>query len=1092
MRSLFLILFLFLFCASTLFSQTTNHVVISEVLINGIYETDATSNDEFIEIYNPTENAIDVSGWTIDYRSTGGTISNKYTFPTGAIIQPHKYYLFGGGGVANKDNPTPSSTLGLSNTAAAILLRTSSGVTIDALGWGGSNATFAEGTAPNVTSEGVSLERKAISSSTPTSMAMGGSDEQEGNGYDSNNNSIDFVTRSTPQPQNSLSPAEPPIVTGGSGSGTAIIVPSVVQANTTTTFSLKIIGDGTNTLDSLIIIVPAGWNWPRTTTAVTLSGTGLASSSRTVSGDTLFIGPTAVTKNDSGIVSIINLQSPDAAGTGVFIVKTGSQRNPPLAIALPTRITVTKVIPIINVHINDAQGVPAPPYQNGATVTVSGIITADLTSTRTDVFVQDATAGISIYQPVRFFNYQMGDSVTVTGTITQFRGLTEILLDSAKYILHARSRLVPQPLLLTARDVNATFNTDTYTEPNEGRLVRINGVTYNAANSTITDATGTTGAFISTSFIAPNGMFDLIGIIKQYAPGTPAPPPPYKSDYEIVPRTQADIILHPGPAITSLPKETNIKPDEVTLVWTTSTPSSSFIRFGATTPYSDSIGKSESVSQHSLAIRGLTAGTIYHYQVGSGDASGINSTGDALFSTASPAASSGTINVYFNRSVDGSVASGEQATVSNLALKFIDRINAAKYSIDVCLYSLSKSVGTSVATALVAAKLRGVRVRVIGEQDNIAIQEPWGTLMQNGIQVIDDAFDGTLSSQGLMHNKFAIFDYRDRFSASDDWVWTGSWNATDSGTDQDSQNALEIQDQALAGAYTVEFNEMWGSDGDLPNRSTSRFGLRKLDNTPHRFSINNVPVELHFSPSDRTTSKIIETVNSAQASVNCALLTFTRDDIAQALIAKKNAGKRVRILMDNSSDQGSVFSTLTNAGIDVRLKGQPYGLLHHKYAVVDAENSGLAAAVITGSHNWSSSAENSNNENTLIIQSKRITNLFLQEFKARYLEAGGKDNIVLGIEQMQEVPPKQYSLFQNFPNPFNPQTQIILDLPDRSMVELKVFDLLGREVAQLVHEEMSAGSYVISFNASQLASGVYYAHVKAGSFVGVRKMVLVR
>ena len=151
------------------------------------------------------------------------------------------------------------------------------------------------------------------------------------------------------------------------------------------------------------------------------------------------------------------------------------------------------------------------------------------------------------------------------------------------------------------------------------------------------------------------------------------------------------------------------------------------------------------------------------------------------------------------------------------------------------------------------------------------------------------------------------------------------------GNTDDAQNIIEIQDKALVNAYTIEFNEMWGSNTDTPNALNSKFGAHKLDNTPHYFIINNVPVELYFSPSDGTTNKIIKTLNKATGSIDFGILTFTRTDIANLLIAKKKAGIKIHGVMDNKIDQGCVFDALVASGLDVHLKGIAIaGLLHHK------------------------------------------------------------------------------------------------------------------------------------------------------------------
>jgi hypothetical protein len=85
-----------------------------------------------------------------------------------------------------------------------------------------------------------------------------------------------------------------------------------------------------------------------------------------------------------------------------------------------------------------------------------------------------------------------------------------------------------------------------------------------------------------------------------------------------------------------------------------------------------------------------------------------------------------------------------------------------------------------------------------------------------------------------------------------------------------------------------------------------------------------------------------------------------------------------------------------------------------------------------------------------------------------------------------------YSLSNNYPNPFNPSTKITYSIPERENVSLKVFDLLGSEVVELVKGEIETGTYDINFNASNLPSGVYFYRLQAGSFVQTRKMILLK
>jgi hypothetical protein len=88
--------------------------------------------------------------------------------------------------------------------------------------------------------------------------------------------------------------------------------------------------------------------------------------------------------------------------------------------------------------------------------------------------------------------------------------------------------------------------------------------------------------------------------------------------------------------------------------------------------------------------------------------------------------------------------------------------------------------------------------------------------------------------------------------------------------------------------------------------------------------------------------------------------------------------------------------------------------------------------------------------------------------------------------------PLTFVLKQNYPNPFNPTTKISYTIPERSNVSLKIFNLLGSEVVELVKGEVEAGSYIIEFNASALPSGIYFYRLQAGSFVETKKMILLK
>ena len=95
------------------------------------------------------------------------------------------------------------------------------------------------------------------------------------------------------------------------------------------------------------------------------------------------------------------------------------------------------------------------------------------------------------------------------------------------------------------------------------------------------------------------------------------------------------------------------------------------------------------------------------------------------------------------------------------------------------------------------------------------------------------------------------------------------------------------------------------------------------------------------------------------------------------------------------------------------------------------------------------------------------------------------------VEQ-QEGLANSFSLAQNYPNPFNPTTTIQYSILEASHVSLKVFDVLGKEVAVLVNQEQTAGIYTSNFDASNLTSGIYFYTLKANNFTATKKLMLVK
>ena len=100
-------------------------------------------------------------------------------------------------------------------------------------------------------------------------------------------------------------------------------------------------------------------------------------------------------------------------------------------------------------------------------------------------------------------------------------------------------------------------------------------------------------------------------------------------------------------------------------------------------------------------------------------------------------------------------------------------------------------------------------------------------------------------------------------------------------------------------------------------------------------------------------------------------------------------------------------------------------------------------------------------------------------------------NLVSNVAETDFIP-SEYQLSQNYPNPFNPVTNIEFSIPTKSYVSLKIYNILGEEVKTLVSGVRNAGKYIMKFDASNLASGVYIYRIKSGTFSHSKKLILLK
>lgn len=307
--------------------------------------------------------------------------------------------------------------------------------------------------------------------------------------------------------------------------------------------------------------------------------------------------------------------------------------------------------------------------------------------------------------------------------------------------------------------------------------------------------------------------------------------------------------------------------------------------------------------------------------------------------------SGGAISVFFTH--PGGVNSATLRGGPDAALAAA--IDQAQTSADVAVYDLDL---WSLRDALLRAHSRGLQIRVVVESDHLD-QLEITELARAGIEVRSD------ERQHLMHHKFIVIDQRE--------VWTGSMNFTVSGAYRNNNNLIRLRSVEVARLYSMEFEEMFVDD---------RFGrLSKADPPPRLLQLADAQVEVLFAPDQPIGSRIEELIDQAQSSIQLMAFNLTLDPIADALIRAAARGVQVQGVFEaaQADNQGSDLDRLRAAGVEVVLDGNPRRM-HHKVIVLDG------AIVISGSYNFSRSAEGQNDENLLIVHSPRLAELYLIEF----------------------------------------------------------------------------------------------------------------
>jgi len=208
----------------------------------------------------------------------------------------------------------------------------------------------------------------------------------------------------------------------------------------------------------------------------------------------------------------------------------------------------------------------------------------------------------------------------------------------------------------------------------------------------------------------------------------------------------------------------------------------------------------------------------------------------------------------------------------------------------------------------------------------------------------------------LMHNKFCVFD--------ENTIITGSFNPTINDNKLNNNNIIVVYSKTLAKNYEDEFNELWNG----------QFGKGK--NVEYqKLYINEMYIENYFCPEDKCASRIINLINKAEKSIYFMTFSFTSEEIADAILKKKDLDIKGIFDSQQSSSKFSQFKRISEFGVNVKTD-RNRNKMHHKVFIIDNQT------VVTGSFNPTLSADTKNDENLLIVHNKEIANAFLTEFES--------------------------------------------------------------------------------------------------------------
>lgn len=296
---------------------------------------------------------------------------------------------------------------------------------------------------------------------------------------------------------------------------------------------------------------------------------------------------------------------------------------------------------------------------------------------------------------------------------------------------------------------------------------------------------------------------------------------------------------------------------------------------------------------------------------------------------------------------------GQEGNISSGLTAMLD---SATTSIDVAVYHMTWQ---PILDSLIAAQSRGVQVRVAIHFENLYEVQ---SLIDAGVSV------QYVNTSYLMHNKFFIVDST--------YVWTGSYNPTETGTLFNANDGIMIKSTSVAQIFEAEFNQLFSNIS----------GKSKVDNNEEVTMVGATKVEVYFAPVDNGLARMIQLIDSANSSIYISAFYLTENTIYDAIVRARDRGVTIQGVFDyrgwrNAYAEADDIIAWGGGVVDANP-----GVYHHKFMVVDGQ------IVWTGSTNFSNSGFNQNDENSVVIHNAAVARQYIARTVEYLDDANAYDN----------------------------------------------------------------------------------------------------